>query len=189
MTWKQVTPWRPGPEAEHIRHDLANVLLPLAMAADTLETLTPPAERNAVLDLLGDAIRVSSMRFQAWSLLLEEIEHFPLVSTTSFVAALGLAGKFPGHLHADVQSLRHAARELGTVLAAGVQGDKVQVDFGADPARAGAYACDEPGQPYVVRGVRFSLALAAHVVGAHSGVVRLSECGSVQWILPLHSSA
>jgi hypothetical protein len=170
--WVQVRPWDVPGSIAHLRHDLANQLVPLTIAADSTDGPSGP--------ILVQSAQIAQQRLDDLTLLLDPPR---LVSVPAGQVSRELTG-------AALQSTAVVACPLPELVSfcdrhpvTGVEStpDGVVVVFAGDPAWAAAAVTACPAEPYSVRRVGLSLTvLAALSVGgrldvcAVSGVARLS---------------
>lgn len=179
MTWRPVGMVGSAASLAHFRHDLANMLLPLTLAADTNagasaglpSLLTPLLEQSGLLDLLLEPAVPRERK------------------SGRFVCGLvgaNLPRWTPGRsvFLLDPESLRRACSPFGKPVVHET-GDDLALIFPADDRWKAAAKLAIPATPYGVRGVRLELAVLGAVAARHDARCEAdTDTGAVRVTLP-----
>lgn len=176
MTWVRLTHWQPNEAAAHIQHDLANLLLPLMLAAETeagmaadLPALAKPLQDRA--RQLGIVLEPPAPRDFVSAAAIADDLHVSLSGAGCYVRCDANTLQF---LCADLSPLRVRGNKDGIVIT--LQGRR---SFGQ------LTTTTDTAAPYAGRGVRLELTALAAVADAWSGWCELcGESGNVRLFLP-----
>lgn len=184
--WTLLEPWPAGEDIAHLRHDLANLLLPLRMGAETLEQTNSGDHLYLALDLLNAGLDRAMTMLEQLTALLEPVKLQP-VTTTELAARMGCASKGDKYVRADLESLRVAQGAMPSVSAFTQSAAGLEVAFAPYAPFMKAAGCAEPAKPYQVKGVGLALALSAAVIAGHGGAAEVNaRTGSCRWRFPYY---
>jgi hypothetical protein len=193
--WVWAGSWDPGPGARAMRHRVANLLAPVAVAAELIDgesdelvmlrRSTDVLRRQ--LGRVGELLRPPELRLRNWSL-------------PELLGALEVPGSGEGHLQVDAVVLaERLCDELGQQGDAALDARVAEVDLGAgirpclvlrshaDTEPLSREALELLALPLSSPRAGCGLALAVQATHLHGGKVRgRSDVAIIEAIIPLH---